>query len=97
LTLLGVAERLLAWAAITGVIIYVLLNWLYVQFYGNFGVRPEQVGLDRLAVIGRSGMLAAIALFPCRCGRVGRRGGGLLAQRGPHRSGRGQAGRRAGA
>jgi hypothetical protein len=37
---------------------YVLLNSAYLEFYSSLGVRPEEVGLDRLALLGRtSGLL----------------------------------------
>ena len=51
LTVLGIAERLLAGAAVVGATIYVLINGLYIEFYDDFGVRPEDVGLDRLAIL----------------------------------------------
>jgi hypothetical protein len=57
---LGMVERLLAGAAVAGAAIYVLINALYVEFYDDFGVRPEDVGWDRLAVLGR---VAGVALF----------------------------------
>jgi hypothetical protein len=62
-TLLGVAEQLLAGAAVAGAAIYVLLNALYVEFYDDFGLRPEEVGLDRLAVLGRAAWLALVPLL----------------------------------
>jgi hypothetical protein len=39
---------------VAGATIYVLINGLYIEFYDDFGVRPEDVGLDRLAILGRS-------------------------------------------
>ncbi len=59
---LGIAERLLAGAAIVGGTIYVLINALYIEFYDDFGVRPEQVGLDRLAVLGRVAWIALVGI-----------------------------------
>ncbi|HEU5111137.1 MAG TPA: hypothetical protein VFT95_21560, partial [Micromonosporaceae bacterium] len=39
-------------------VVYLLLNSAYLEFYGSLGTRPEDVGLDRLAVLGRaSGVL----------------------------------------
>jgi hypothetical protein len=58
----GVLELLLAGTAAIGVVVYAMLNFLYVRFYGSFGVRPEQVGFDRIAVIGRTGAFAISAL-----------------------------------
>jgi hypothetical protein len=57
-TLLGVAERLLAGAAVASGGIYVLINALYIEFYDDFGVRPEDVGWDRLAILGRAAWVA---------------------------------------
>lgn len=51
---LGVVDRIRAGAAIFGATRYVLLNALRVEFHSDFGVRPEEVGLDRLAVLGRT-------------------------------------------
>ena len=62
LTVLGIAERLLAGAAVVGATIYVLINGLYIEFYDDFGVRPEDVGLDRLAILGRSAWVALVAI-----------------------------------
>jgi hypothetical protein len=59
---LGVAERLLAAAAVAGATIYVLINGLYTEFYDDFGVRPEDVGLDRLAILGRSAWIALVGI-----------------------------------
>jgi hypothetical protein len=40
---------------------YALLNAAYLEFYSSVGVRPEEVGLDRLALLGRTaGLLVAI-------------------------------------
>jgi len=44
-------------------IAYVLLNSVYVEFYESLGVRPEDVGFDRLAILGRSSGLALVAFF----------------------------------
>jgi hypothetical protein len=44
-------------------LIYVLLNSAYLEFYESLGVRPEEVGLDRLAILGRASGLALIALL----------------------------------
>jgi hypothetical protein len=62
LTLLGVVERLLAGVAVTGAAIYVLINALYVEFYDDFSVRPEDVGWDRLAVLGRAAWVALVGI-----------------------------------
>src|SRR3954469_9219604 len=43
--------------------LYVLLNALYVRFYDTLGTRPEDVGLDRLAVLARAGWVAVVVLF----------------------------------
>jgi hypothetical protein len=59
---LGVAERLLAAAAVAGATIYVLINGLYIEFYDDFGVPPEDVGLDRLAILGRSAWIALVGI-----------------------------------
>jgi hypothetical protein len=47
---------------LTGSVIYVLLQALYVEFYDDFGVRPEQVGLDRGAVLSRAAWAALLVL-----------------------------------
>jgi hypothetical protein len=62
MTWISLAERLLTGAALGGGAIYVLINALYIEFYDDFGVRPEQVGLDRLAVLGRVAWIALIAI-----------------------------------
>jgi hypothetical protein len=57
------------WAALGGLgtlvtsIAYVLLNSAYVEFYESLGVRPEDVGFDRLAILGRALGLTLVALF----------------------------------
>lgn len=61
-TLFGIFERLLAAAAVLGAAIYVLLNALYVEYLDDFGLRPEDVGLDRLAVLGRAAWIALMGL-----------------------------------
>ncbi len=40
--------------ALVASISYLILNSAYVEFYESIGVRPEDVGLDRLAVLGRA-------------------------------------------
>jgi hypothetical protein len=60
--LFGIFERVLAAAAVLGAAIYVLLNALYVEFLDDFGLRPEEVGLDRLAVLGRAAWIALMSL-----------------------------------
>lgn len=50
----GKAERLLGATAVLGAAIYALLNVLYVEFYDDFGVRPEEVGWDRLTMLSRT-------------------------------------------
>jgi hypothetical protein len=62
LTLLGVVERLLAGVAVAGGAIYVLINMLYVEFYDDFSVRPEDVGWDRLTVLGRAAWVALVGI-----------------------------------
>jgi hypothetical protein len=62
LTLLGVVERLLTGAAVLGGAIYVLIYALYIEFYDDFGVRPEEVGWDRLAVLGRAAWVALVGI-----------------------------------
>ena len=62
-------KRWADWAALGGLgtvvasIAYVLLNSAYVEFYESLGVRPEDVGFDRLAILGRALGLALVALF----------------------------------
>jgi hypothetical protein len=57
------------WAAVGAIgalvasITYLLLNSAYVEFYESIGVRPEDVGLDRLAILGRAFGLALLALI----------------------------------
>ncbi|GAA0452044.1 hypothetical protein Ade02nite_77130 [Paractinoplanes deccanensis] len=64
----GRLERLLGAAAVLGAAIYALLNVLYVEFYDDFGVRPEEVGWDRLTMLSRAawvvlGVLIGTVLF----------------------------------
>jgi len=49
--------------AVVASVAYVLLNSAYVEFYESLGVRPEDVGFDRLAILGRALGLALVALF----------------------------------
>ena len=49
--------------ALVASITYLLLNSAYVEFYESIGVRPEDVGLDRLAILGRAFGLALLALI----------------------------------
>lgn len=56
-------EKLLGGAAVVSAALYVLINGLYVEFYESFGVRPEDVGWDKLTVLARSTWLA-LALIP---------------------------------
>ncbi|MGW2651529.1 hypothetical protein ACWC2T_43315 [Streptomyces sp. NPDC001393] len=42
---------------------YVALNAGYVKFYEGLGVHPEEVGFDRVAIIGRTASFAFIAIF----------------------------------
>lgn len=57
------------WAAVGAIgalvasITYLLLNSAYVEFYESIGVRPEDVGLDRLAILSRAFGLAFLALI----------------------------------
>jgi hypothetical protein len=55
--------RHVAAAGVAGSAIYVLLQALYVEFYDDFGVRPEQVGLDRSAVLARAAWVALLVLL----------------------------------
>lgn len=52
-----------ALGALVASVIYVLLNSAYREYYESLGVRPEDVGLDRLAILGRASGLALIALL----------------------------------
>ena len=61
-SLLGAAERVLAAGAALGGALYVLVNSAYIEFFDDFGVRPEQVGFDRGAVLARSAWLALLGL-----------------------------------
>jgi hypothetical protein len=49
--------------AVIGSAMYVMLQALYVEFYDDFGVRPEQVGLDRAAVVSRAAAIALAVLI----------------------------------
>ena len=62
MTLVQLAERILAATAVIGSSVYVLSQALYIEFYDDFGVRPEQVGLDRTAVLSRAAWFA-LAVF----------------------------------
>jgi hypothetical protein len=62
-TVLGLVERILAASAVVGAGIYVLMNSLYINFYDDFGVRPEEVGWDRLAILGRAGVIALFLIY----------------------------------
>lgn len=53
-SLFGVIERFLAATALLGAASYALLNAAYVEFLDDFGLRPEDVGIDRLSVLGRA-------------------------------------------
>jgi hypothetical protein len=59
----GRAERLLGAAAVLGAAIYALLNVLYVEFYDDFGVRPEEVGWDRLTMLSRTAWVVLAVLI----------------------------------
>ncbi|WP_250037670.1 hypothetical protein [Paractinoplanes maris] len=61
--LLGRAERLLGATAVLGAAIYALINVLYVEFYDDFGVRPEEVGWDRLTMLSRTAWVALAVLI----------------------------------
>lgn len=56
--------------AVIGSAMYVMLQALYVEFYDDFGVRPEQVGLDRAAVVSRAASIALAALIVFVVGAV---------------------------
>lgn len=60
--LIGIAEKLLAATAVMGAAIYVLFNALYVEFLDDFGLRPEDVGIDRVAVLGRAAWVALVVI-----------------------------------
>lgn len=55
-------QALGAAATLTGVALFGVLRYLYDRFYGAFGLSPEEVGLDFLAVVGRGGLVVA-AIF----------------------------------
>jgi hypothetical protein len=61
-SLIGLVERLLAGTAVASAALYVLINALYVEFYDDFGIRPEDVGWDRLTVLSRSALLALVLI-----------------------------------
>jgi hypothetical protein len=52
---------LTAIGAVIASVTYVLLNSAYLEFYESLGIRPEDVGLDRLAILGRTFGLVLIA------------------------------------
>jgi hypothetical protein len=54
---------LAAIGAVIASVTYVLLNSAYLEFYGSLGIRPEDVGLDRIAILGRTFGLVLIALL----------------------------------
>jgi hypothetical protein len=54
---------LTAVGAVIASVTYVLLNSAYLEFYESLGVRPEDVGLDRLAILGRAIGLVLIGLL----------------------------------
>jgi cytochrome bd-type quinol oxidase subunit 2 len=56
--------------AVIGSAMYVMLQAFYVEFYDDFGVRPEQVGLDRAAVLSRAASIALAALILFAVGAV---------------------------
>lgn len=58
LTRLQVAELVIGAAAAIGAVIYALLQGLYIEFYDDFGVRPEEVGMDRIAILSRAAWVA---------------------------------------
>jgi hypothetical protein len=59
---IAAAERFLTAATVLGATVYVLLNGLYVEFYDEFGVRPEEVGIDRLTVLSRAAWIAIVGI-----------------------------------
>lgn len=63
LTRLQVAELLIGAAAAIGAVIYAMLQGLYVEFYDDFGVRPEEVGMDRVAILSRAAWVAFASLL----------------------------------
>ena len=54
---------LTALGAVLASVTYVLLNSAYLEFYRSLGIRPEDIGLDRLAILGRAFGLLLIALL----------------------------------
>jgi hypothetical protein len=62
LSTLQLTELLGALVVIVGAFIWVMLNAFYVEFYDDFGVRPEDVGWDRLTVLSRAAWLALIVI-----------------------------------
>ena len=50
-------------AATAVAVLYVLLQALYIEFYDDFGLRPEEVGLDRLAVLARAAWAGLTVIF----------------------------------
>ena len=64
-----VERKGLDWASISALgavvasLTYVLLNSAYLEFYESLGVRPEDVGIDRLAILGRAAGLVLVALL----------------------------------
>src|SRR3954451_6909277 len=47
-------ETLTATVAVSGALLYFVLSLLYQRFYAPLGIQPEDVGLDRTAVVARA-------------------------------------------
>jgi hypothetical protein len=62
LSTLQLTELLGVLVVVVGALIWVMLSVFYVEFYDDFGVRPEDVGWDRLTVLSRAAWLALIVM-----------------------------------
>ena len=62
-TTIRLAQGLVAVTTLVGVALFGALRFLYDRFYGAFGIRPEEVGLDFLAIVGRGGLEIAALLL----------------------------------
>jgi hypothetical protein len=57
------AQGLVAVTTLAGVALFGLFRFLHDRFYGAFGIRPDEVGLDFLTVVGRGGLEVATLLL----------------------------------